>query len=220
MRLNMLGGLALESVAFHRPKPLLLLAYLAVEGSKEKRHLYELFWPEAADQATSLRMALSQVRKVGADLLKSDERTVGTSLETDLAALQHAITERNADKLIELYRGEFLQGFSLPDWSAELEEWVYTTREFIAAQVRGAFMRVAEVQATQGKFAEAGQWAEKAYQLGRENQEPEDLERLYPLLLASDSALSSEETSSRLWVGANAVSRRCQSSLFCGSTRR
>jgi DNA-binding SARP family transcriptional activator len=51
MRLTMLGGLTLEAARFNRPKPLLLLAYLAVEGSKEKRHLYELFWPEAADQA-------------------------------------------------------------------------------------------------------------------------------------------------------------------------
>jgi DNA-binding SARP family transcriptional activator len=108
MRLTMLGGLALESASFHRPKPLLLLAYLAVEGAKEKRHLYELFWPDAADQATSLRMALSQIRKVNSDLISSDERTVRTEVESDLATLQNAITERNADKLTEFYKGEFL----------------------------------------------------------------------------------------------------------------
>jgi predicted ATPase len=192
MRLTMLGGLGLESGSFNRPKPLLLLAYLAVEGAKEKRHLYELFWPDAADQATSLRMALSQVRKVGTDLMTSNERTVSTNLETDLAALQNAITERNADKLVALYKGEFLQGFSLPDWSVELEEWVYSTREFITARVRAALLHIAEAEATKGKFLEAAQWAEKAYGLGKDNHEPEDLERLYPLLIAGDSALSSE----------------------------
>jgi hypothetical protein len=113
MRLNMLGGLALEPVALHRPKPLLLLAYLAVEGAKEKRHLYELFWPGAADQAMTLRVTLNRVRKVAAELVTSDERTVSTGVENDLAALQNAITERDADKLLALYQGEFLQGFSL-----------------------------------------------------------------------------------------------------------
>jgi predicted ATPase len=192
MRLNMLGGLGIESSSFNRPKPLLLLAYLAVEGSKEKRHLYELFWPEAADQATSLRMALSQLRKVDTDLFKSDERTVSTSLETDLSALQQAITERNADKLVELYKGEFLAGFSLPDWSSELEEWVYSTRDFIAARVKAAFLQIAEAEAAKGNFVEAVQWAEKSYLLGKDNHEPEDLGRLYPLLLAGDSSLTGE----------------------------
>jgi predicted ATPase len=192
MRLNMLGGLALEGAALHRPKPLLLLAYLSVEGSKEKRHLYELFWPEAADQATSLRMALSQVRKVGAVLIHSDERTVSTGIESDLAALQSAVTERNAGKLLELYRGDFLQGFSLSDWSPELEEWVYSTREFIASRVRATFLQLAETEAAKGKFVEAAQWGEKAYLLGKDNHDPEEFERLYPLLLASDSALSHE----------------------------
>jgi hypothetical protein len=192
MRLTMLGGLALESATFNRPKPLLLLAYLAVEGSKEKRHLYELFWPEAADPAMSLRVASTQIRKVDTNLLKSDERTLSTGLETDLAVLQSAITERNAEKLIELYKGEFLQGFSLPDWSVELEEWVYSTRDFITARVRSAFLQLAEAQAAKGNFTEAAQWAERAYRLGKDNQEPEDLERLYVLLLAGESASSSE----------------------------
>jgi hypothetical protein len=43
-----------------------------------------------------------------------------------------------------LYPGEFLHGFSLPDWSAELEEWVLSTQEFLAARVRGTFIRAAE----------------------------------------------------------------------------
>jgi len=37
MHLNVLGGLSLEPPSFQRPKPLLLLAYLALEGKKEKR---------------------------------------------------------------------------------------------------------------------------------------------------------------------------------------
>jgi predicted ATPase len=50
----------------------------------------------------------------------------------------------------------------------------------------------AEAQATQGDFARATLLAEKTYDLGKEDLEPENLERLYPLLLAGDSALSGE----------------------------
>jgi predicted ATPase/Tfp pilus assembly protein PilF len=191
MYLTTLGGLTLTPGDFRRPKPLLLLAYLAVEGAKEKRHLYELFWPGATDPANSLRTVIKLFRQVNAELLESDEHTVKTTVENDFTRLQSIISERAVDNLSEVYKGEFLQGFSLPDWSSELEEWVYSTREFIAARVRGALLRVAEREAAKGKFLEAGQWAEKAYGLSQD-QDPEDLERLYPLLLAGDSALGSE----------------------------
>ena len=47
VRLLTLGGLSLEGSTFKRAKPLLLLAYLALEGAKERRFLRELLWREA-----------------------------------------------------------------------------------------------------------------------------------------------------------------------------
>ncbi len=192
MRLRTLGKLALEFVDFPRPKLLLLLAYLAIEGSKEKRHLYELFWSGASDPATSLRMALGQFRKVAPDLVLTDERTVSTKIAYDLTELQSIIAERNPNKLEAFYTGEFLQGFSLPDWNAELEEWVYSTREFVTRAVRGVYLKAAEREAKQGMFSISVQYAQKAFLLGKQDLPPEDLERLYPLLLAGDSSLCSE----------------------------
>ncbi len=192
MQLKTLGKLSLDSVDFPRPKLLLLLAYLAIEGAKEKRHLYELFWSGASDPATSLRMALGQFRKVASDLVIVDERTISTTVHHDLTELQTMIAERDLSKLEALYTGEFLQGFSLPDWSAELEEWVYSTREFVCRLVRGAYLQAAEAQAKQGAFLSAGRYAEKNLTLGQQDHSPEDLERLYPLLVAGDSLLCSE----------------------------
>jgi hypothetical protein len=74
----------------------------------------------------------------------------------------------------------------------ELKEWVYSTREFIAGRVRAALIRAAETGATKGDFVGAARWAESAYLLTHEAPEPEDLERLYPLLVAGDSTLSPE----------------------------
>jgi predicted ATPase len=192
MRLKTLGGLALEPSDLSRPKPLLLLAYLAVEGAKEKRHLYELFWPEAADPANSLRVVSKLIREVGPELLLADERTLSTQLESDIAALQTALTNQDAETIRGLYQGGFLAEFSLPDWGNELEEWVYSTREFVTSRVRAAWIRAAETEAAKGAFVAAARWAEQAYQLTREAPEPEDLERLYPLLLAGDSIHSAE----------------------------
>ncbi len=192
MRLKTLGGLALEPGDFSRPKPLLLLAYLAVEGAKEKRHLHELFWPEAANPANSLRVVSKLIRDFGPDLLRGDERTLSSAVESDIAALQTALANGDAEQAALLYGGSFLAEFSLPDWGVELEEWVGSTRAFIAARVRAAFIREAEAEAKRGAFDLAVRWAERAYDLGWQDQEPEDLERLYPLLLAGNSALGAE----------------------------
>ena len=192
MRLRTLGKLALESVDFPRPKLLLLLAYLAIEGAKEKRHLYELFWAGASDPATSLRMALAQFRKVAPDLVVINDYFVSTTVNHDLTELQSMIAQRDLGKLEVFYVSEFLQGFSLSDWSVELEEWVYSTREFVCRLVRGAYLQAAEAQAKQGAFLLAGQYAAKTLMIGKQDHSPEDLERLYPLLLAGDSALCSQ----------------------------
>ena len=193
MRLQTLGGLRLENSDFGRPKPLLLLAYLAVEGAKDRRHLAELFWPEASEPATSLRVALGQIRKGEAGVLHDDGQRVSLALESDVSSLLGAIREQHLERVPALYAGGFLEGFSLPDWSVELEEWVYATREFLAAQVRGVLLRLAETEAAQGRFAEAARSAEHAYRVrGANTPEAEDLERLLALLLAGDSLLAGE----------------------------
>ena len=41
MHLRTLGGLTLEGASFRRPKPLLLLSYLTLEGEKDRQFLAE-----------------------------------------------------------------------------------------------------------------------------------------------------------------------------------
>jgi predicted ATPase len=190
--LKTLGRLALDGVDFPRPKLLLLLAYLAIEGSKEKRHLYELFWHNASDPATSLRMALQQFRKVAPDLVVATERSVSTSIAHDLTQLHSVLAQADPNKLEAFYPGAFLQDFTLPDWNAELEEWVYSTREAISQKVCGVYLVAAEQHASLGAFALAAQWAEKAFLTGKQELLPENLARLYPLLLSGESWLAPE----------------------------
>lgn len=186
--LRTLGRLELSGSEFARPKPLLLLAYLAIEGPQERRHLAELFWPGNADGLNSLSVTLSRIRRGAKNALEADEVRVWTRLETDTQALLGALEAQNLEKALAHYQGAFLDGVYLSDWSPELEEWVYAQREAMAAKVRTARMTLAEQAAQQGQFEAAAHHAEAAYSLpGAPPLEPEDLRRLYPLLLAGKS---------------------------------
>ena len=73
MRLLTLGGLSLQDTSFRRTKPLLLLAYLALEGPQERRYLAELFWPGESDPMNSLSAALTKLRKGVEGAVEADE---------------------------------------------------------------------------------------------------------------------------------------------------
>ncbi len=131
----MLGGLELEGHTFHRLKPLLLLAYLALEGPKARRHLAQLFWPRAQDPLNSLSVALNQLKPTGA--IEGNE-ILRARVSTDLEALRQALREGHLEEARRLYRGTFLEGVELP-LGEELEEWVWSARERVALEVHGAF---------------------------------------------------------------------------------
>ncbi|UCH26829.1 MAG: tetratricopeptide repeat protein [Trueperaceae bacterium] len=192
MLLRTLGGLGLEGSPFTRPKPLLLLAYLALEGPQERRHLAELFWPEAADHMKSLSVALTQLRRGVPGATEADEVRVRTAIATDASLLLDALSLGNTEEAINCYQGAFLEGVK-PVWGVELEEWIYQKRELIAREIRKALIGTAETEAAQGRFDTASRIAERAFRLaGAPAPEPEDLVRLHTLLLAGDSLYTTE----------------------------
>ena len=193
MLLRTLGGLELPASSLTRPKPLLLLAYLALEGPQERRHLSELFWPGATDPLNRLAVTLARLRGAGPTVVGADHLRVWTDLAADAQVLLDALEGGKCEEADGLYRGPFLAGFYLRDVGAELEEWVYATRERIASRVRSGQLRVAESFAVQGHFPEAARLAERAYRLpGAADPEPEELGRLYALMLAGGSVQAAE----------------------------
>ncbi|GIW28674.1 MAG: hypothetical protein KatS3mg070_2037 [Meiothermus sp.] len=184
-----LGGLRLAESNFSREKPLLLLAYLALEGPKPRRFLAELFWPEAADPMNSLAVALAKLRKLG--VAYNDESRAWVDLECDALALQDALRAGRWEEGVGLYTGPFAEGFRAEEAGAELEEWVYEVRERLAREVRQAYLVLAEKAAAQASFAEAAAYAEQAYRVaGAPPLEPEELPRVYRLLLAGEHPLA------------------------------
>ena len=191
MRLLTLGGLGLEAVDFGRTKPLLVLSFLALEGPKERRYLAELFWPAARDPLNSLSVALTRLRKTVPGVLEADETRAWTTVRADAGELLSALSEGRFEDALELYTGPFLHGVTLADWGVELEEWVYATRETLAARMSRGLLKLAELGAAQGRFASAARRAERALTLeAAPEPEPEDLARIYALLQAGESPLA------------------------------
>ncbi|HEX7004980.1 MAG TPA: tetratricopeptide repeat protein [Trueperaceae bacterium] len=140
MFLRTLGGARLEGVRLTRPKSLLLLAYLAVEGPQKRRNLAELFWPQASNYLRSLNVALAQVRSVTPSAVGADRYEVWTELESDVGQLLVAIEGGDLEAALALYGGPFLDGLGSRGLGTELEEWIFDTRERLALTLKGALL--------------------------------------------------------------------------------
>ena len=122
--------------------------YLVVEGGMHSREsLMALLWPESPSKnaAVTLRGTLSRLRKSlapGGDFLVSEGGRVGfdfeESYDLDLAWLDTAVRSDTSPgaliDILELDRGEFLAGFSLPD-APEFDTWAAIQREACQRQV-------------------------------------------------------------------------------------
>jgi DNA-binding SARP family transcriptional activator len=189
MRLILLGKLALEPSIFTRPKPLLLLAYLSMVWPRSRRDIAELFWQDSKDPMQGLRMALVQLNKEAPEAVQTDEKRVWTTLPSDLAELRDHLTKGELERGLGFYKGTFVEDFDMQDVGAELEEWIFQTRERVAEEVREALLNLAEKDAAKADYGKAASRAEAAYLL-RFAPEPDAalLGRIYVLLRANESS--------------------------------
>ncbi len=120
-----------------------LLVYLAVEGGLHNRSvLASLLWPECpqVQAATSLRVALTVLRRRLADHLDITRETArikpGAHLCLDLVDLREKLANGQIDQAIEIYQGDFLQGFHLHN-AAGFEDWA----RWEAERARSPFLK-------------------------------------------------------------------------------
>lgn len=192
MYLRTLGKLELEGSDLRRPKLLLLLSYLSLEGPKSRRHLAELLWPTATDPATSVRMALMQVRKLAHHALSDSGDEIGVSVTGDAREFLMRVDDGEPGSAIELYRGPFLPAFHLSGLGTEIEEWVLATRDLLAERARHALLQLGERDAAVGDLRAGARRAAQALALEAAPPEPEEFRRLHTLLVAGDSPRAAE----------------------------
>ena len=178
IELRLLGGLnlrrddgrELESV-LTQPKRIALLAYLAV-ASPHRFHrrdiLLGLFWPELdQDHArAALRQALLGLRQAlgPVTLTGRGDEEVGldqAGVWCDARAFDERLSAGDTERALELYRGDFLEGFFLSG-ADEFERWVEEQRTRLrqaAARAAGAVIERCEAA---GDIATAAEWARRA----------------------------------------------------------
>jgi len=171
-----------------------LLAYLAVEAGHAHRRetLAGLLWPDYEERSAraNLRNALSNLRKAIEDRPAIEDRgavrghrepfllttretiqfnrasdhwidvvTFGKLVQADVS------TSRQLEEALALYRGPFMEGFSVEE-SAAYEDWISLVRERLQRQALAAYQRLIEQVEGQSEYeracALAWSWVELA----------------------------------------------------------
>ncbi|MBM4442625.1 MAG: AAA family ATPase, partial [Candidatus Rokubacteria bacterium] len=173
LNLSLLGGLEARlgsegpPVALPKRKAQALLAYLAMPAGqpRQREELATFLWGDAddADARNSLRQTIFLIRRVlpaaGADYLVVRRDTLAldpVNVRVDVARLERRIAEGTPEALeagIELYQGDFLQGFGLDE--AGFEEWMTGERERLRGVMRGALARLLQRHTEAGRLDRA-----------------------------------------------------------------
>jgi DNA-binding SARP family transcriptional activator/pimeloyl-ACP methyl ester carboxylesterase len=181
-RLSLFGLPKLERegviVPIQRRKTLALLAYLAVTTQPHSREaLATLLWPEnnQSSALASLRRELSRLKDIlGEEILRIERQQVGLDTQAglwlDVAAFrallkkasQHAHTQEDQcshcqaalQEAVDIFSGEFMAGFNLPD-APGFDEWQFFQTEELRRLLADALQRLIRWQINRGEYEQA-----------------------------------------------------------------
>jgi serine/threonine-protein kinase len=179
LELRLLGGLdlrrsdgpAIRSI-IAQPKRFALLVYLALANSHQFRRrdsVVALFWPELSQEnaRNALRQALWFLRRAlgegvivgrGDEELGVDPRT----LRCDATEFDLACGARRWGDALELYRGDFLEGFFVSEAAPELERWVEEERHRLRHLAAEVAWELARDEASAGRQEAAAELGRRA----------------------------------------------------------
>lgn len=194
MQLITFGKVKLKGLGFSRPKPLLLLTYLTLEGAQTRDALAELFWGDKKAKS-NLSVVLSQFKKEGAENVISSQPGIDplpSLIRSDAQEFLELLSQDKLQAALELYNAPFLHDLGKPlddlEVSSELRDWVLLKRESFAQQAQVAMLALAESSLVEDRIQTARALAERAYQLPEAPElEPVNLARLQRLLLSTKS---------------------------------
>ena len=168
---------------FESVKVRALLAYLAAEAgrSHQRETLATLLWPDWPQQSamSNLRYALADLRKNIGDrqaqppfLLitrESIQLNRDADVWVDVLEFEATISDpqssiNDVQSAVALYRGDFLEGFSLSD-SSSFEQWVLARREGLRRQALQALFTLAETHLKREEIESALPYASQQVKL-------------------------------------------------------
>src|SRR5436190_3530442 len=225
LHMALLGGLRITGGAADIPLPGLttrkgqaLLCYLALTRRPHTRDsLTALLWSDDPQEEAraSLRNVLFLLRKVASSYLIVTREAIAFNSESPyrldvetfrdkFAAANTAPAKRGPDvvatlrEAMDLYHGEFLEGFYVPG-AAGFEEWVLTERQWLHGTAIEALHRLAGEYVRQGNMSEAITYLNRLLVLEPWREEARrDLMRLLAETGQRSAALSEYETCRRI----------------------
>ncbi|MBI4408968.1 MAG: hypothetical protein HY561_04635 [Gemmatimonadetes bacterium] len=166
-------GAELASVLVH-PKRTALLCYLAAarpRGFHRRDALLALLWPELDQEhaRAALRKAVYHLRRsLGEEVVvgRGDEElaTAPDRLWCDATAFEESLAAGDAAAALELYAGEFLSGFYIPE-ALEFERWVEAERAHLRQRAADGAWSLAMQDERVGDVFGAAAWARRAVEL-------------------------------------------------------
>jgi DNA-binding SARP family transcriptional activator len=150
-----------QSVSLKRRKSRALLYYIAAASQPvTRRQVAALLWSDHTDETArhNLRTTLYSLRQELGDHLRTEEEWISLDdVEVDArifaAALEHPKSDA-LEEVLQLYRGDFLADFDMPD-SEEYENWITVERErYRRLAIRG-FQLVSQRHEAAGEYGAA-----------------------------------------------------------------
>ena len=169
LSLRLLGAASVECngdpLVLDTRKAIAVLVYLAVTADVQARdRLAAMFWPDADPERSrgALRRTLSALRTSAAGAwLETQGQRIGlrrTGLRVDVLEFRRLVGESRLADAAELYRGDFLAGFSVRG-SPDFDEWQLTQAEALYRELAAVLARLAAQSAAAGDDATAISYA-------------------------------------------------------------
>ena len=123
---------------YRETKPLLLLAYLTLEGPTARQELARLLWPEVLDVENTLRVVRACLKRQGIPI-HQDGELWSTDITCDALELFHL---RGSD--VAGHAGDvFLNNVRLRSVAPAFEDWIVLQRERLACHLQRELVRAA-----------------------------------------------------------------------------
>lgn len=143
-----------------------LLAYLALSGERPSRDWLAAFlWPDTDDRRAkaALRRTLSALKAaVGAETIFANREVIGLETDAvwcDVTVFQQAIQQGDLAGAVELFRDDFLAGFSLRD-SLPFDDWQLQQQESLRRELTQALAQLAQSSTGQTAVTHARRWCQ------------------------------------------------------------
>ena len=143
-----------------------LLAYLALSGERPSRDWLAAFlWPDTDDSRAkaALRRTLSALKSaVGAEAIFANREVIGLETDAvwcDVTAFQEAVRQSNLAGAAELFRDNFLAGFSLRD-SIPFDDWQLQQQESLRRELTQVLAELAQTSSGETAVTYARRWCQ------------------------------------------------------------